>query len=290
LSRHAVIGDHRRVPLTVTHDSVEVSARAGTFLAARIHRNILATVLADVLDGRHAEPAPLFGVATSDRGEVIAVAVRTPPWPMLATGFDAHAAELLIERWLPADAGLPGVSGEPATARAVAGAWERRCGGTARRRVEMAMHQLSAVVGPQRRARGALRLAQERDRTTLEQWEDAFAAEAHLPIDDAAAIVASRLTQQRQFVWEHDGAVCTVAASRRIGGIVRLGPVYTPPEHRRRGYAASAVADVCHAALADGARECMLFTDLSNPTSNRVYAAVGFRRFADWEEHEFTRP
>lgn len=29
----------------------------------------------------------------------------------------------------------------------------------------------------------------------------------------------------------------------------------------------------------------MLFTDLANPTSNRIYAAVGFRRVADWEEH-----
>ena len=274
----------------MTHDSLDVAARVETFLAARIHRNILATVLADVLHGRHAEPEPLFAVATGDRGEVVAVAIRTPPWPMLATGFDARAADLLIERWLPSDPRLPGVSGEPATARAVAGAWQRRSGGAARRRVEMAMHRLDAVVAPQPPARGATRLAQERDRATLEAWESAFAAEAGMPIDDATAIVAARLAQRRQFVWDDDGAVCTVAVSQRIAGVVRLGPVYTPPEHRRRGYAANTVAHVCAKALSNRARECMLFTDLSNPTSNRVYASVGFRRFADWEEHEFTAP
>ena len=33
----------------------------------------------------------------------------------------------------------------------------------------------------------------------------------------------------------------------------------------------------------------MLYTDLSNPTSNKIYAEVGYRRFADWEEHAFQR-
>jgi predicted GNAT family acetyltransferase len=34
----------------------------------------------------------------------------------------------------------------------------------------------------------------------------------------------------------------------------------------------------------------MLFTDLSNPTSNKIYADVGYRRIGEWEETEFTRP
>jgi predicted GNAT family acetyltransferase len=34
----------------------------------------------------------------------------------------------------------------------------------------------------------------------------------------------------------------------------------------------------------------MLFTDLENPTSNKIYAEVGYRRIADWEEHAFQVP
>ena len=33
----------------------------------------------------------------------------------------------------------------------------------------------------------------------------------------------------------------------------------------------------------------MLFTDLANPTSNKIYAEVGYRRIAGWEEHVFMR-
>ncbi len=35
------------------------------------------------------------------------------------------------------------------------------------------------------------------------------------------------------------------------------------------------------------ARSCMLYTDLANPTSNKIYAEIGYRRVGDWEEHEF---
>jgi hypothetical protein len=28
---------------------------------------------------------------------------------------------------------------------------------------------------------------------------------------------------------------------------------------------------------------------LANPTSNKIYAEVGYRRFGDWEEFDFTR-
>ncbi len=58
-------------------------------------------------------------------------------------------------------------------------------------------------------------------------------------------------------------------------GVVRVGPVYTPPEQRGRGYASATVAAVSAAAQRDGHRVC-LFTDQANPVSNRIYAALGF--------------
>jgi predicted GNAT family acetyltransferase len=68
---------------------------------------------------------------------------------------------------------------------------------------------------------------------------------------------------------------------------MRVGPVYTPPACRGRGYASAAVASLSQRLLDDGASRCMLFTDLSNPTSNKIYDALGYRRFADWEERRF---
>jgi predicted GNAT family acetyltransferase len=56
--------------------------------------------------------------------------------------------------------------------------------------------------------------------------------------------------------------------------------VYTPPAERRRGWAGNGVAEVSRRILAQGARAC-LFTDQDNPTSNKVYAALGYRPVVD---------
>ena len=88
--------------------------------------------------------------------------------------------------------------------------------------------------------------------------------------------------------WDRPASLVSVAPA--VAGVARIGPVYTPPERRRRGYAGMAVAEVSRRLLARGVHTCMLFTDLANPTSNKIYAEVGYRRFGDWEEYEFEEP
>lgn len=88
-------------------------------------------------------------------------------------------------------------------------------------------------------------------------------------------------------MWDDDGPVSVVSMSPTVAGVTRIGPVYTPPERRRRGYASTAVAELSRRALSSGARQCALFTDLANPTSNKIYAGIGYRRILDWEEHVF---
>ncbi len=63
--------------------------------------------------------------------------------------------------------------------------------------------------------------------------------------------------------------------------MVRVGPVYTPPELRGRGYAGAATAAVSQAALGAAVREVVLYTDLANPTSNALYERLGYRPVED---------
>jgi predicted GNAT family acetyltransferase len=65
---------------------------------------------------------------------------------------------------------------------------------------------------------------------------------------------------------------------------IRIGPVYTPPDRRRRGYASALVAAASQAALDEGRRQVFLFTDLANPTSNHIYAAIGYEPVRDVDE------
>jgi len=76
-----------------------------------------------------------------------------------------------------------------------------------------------------------------------------------------------------------------------FGGVtpngVRIGPVYTPPELRGRGYASALVAGTSQQLLDGGKRFCFLFTDLANPTSNGVYQRLGYRPVEDRVVMEF---
>ncbi len=95
-------------------------------------------------------------------------------------------------------------------------------------------------------------------------------------------MMLSRIEQGRVWFWEDvDGhRVHLTAANPPAFGVARIGPVYTPKEQRGRGYASAAVAAVSQLLLDDGAQVC-LFTDQANPTSNKIYEALGYRPVVD---------
>jgi len=268
----------------VTRDPAEFAARTELLFSQRIECNLLATVLMSVLDGRYADSTPVLAYGVGDRGEVRFGALRTQPWPLLASPLDSSATEF-VELWLQADPGVDSVNSVRQTARAIAAAWQRQTGGTARRRMSEAMHILEEVLDPPRPARGELRLADPAERPLLVDWMRDFVTEAGLTgAAQAEALIDSRMRRQGLLVWDDGQPVSMVGVTPEVAGVVRIGPVYTPLPQRRRGYASSAVAAASRHALADGAERCMLFTDLDNPTSNKIYAEVGYRRTGDWEE------
>jgi RimJ/RimL family protein N-acetyltransferase len=268
-------------------------ARVRPLLEARIENNVVATVLSGAVEGQFRIAAPVLAIGLDERERVRAAAMRTAPWPMLCTGLAPAQAEELLDVWLERDPGLPGVNAPLDTAHALAAAWARRTGGTTRCRTAMAMHSLTTASEPPRPGAGRLVPASEADRELALQWWTEFVVESHVidaGPDSRAIAVDLRIAHRHLWLWEDDGtAVSMVAVNPAVAGVVRIGPVYTPPEARRRGYASSAVAAVSRQALQTGAHTCMLFTDLSNPTSNKIYADVGYRRFGEWEETEFTR-
>ena len=68
---------------------------------------------------------------------------------------------------------------------------------------------------------------------------------------------------------------------------IRIGPVYTPPERRSRGYASSLTAAASQDQLDRGREFVFLFTDLGNPTSNKIYQAIGYEPVIDIDQVTF---
>jgi predicted GNAT family acetyltransferase len=92
-----------------------------------------------------------------------------------------------------------------------------------------------------------------------------------------------------EWLWElPDGEVAHLTgAGLPSYGVSRIGPVYTPPEHRGRGIASYVVGELTRRGLEAGHRMC-LFTDQDNPTSNKIYEGLGYRPVVEMAEHVIT--
>jgi predicted GNAT family acetyltransferase len=130
------------------------------------------------------------------------------------------------------------------------------------------------------------------DRERVVPWLTAFEREAvHRDTTDAEAAFAAFVDHpvRRLYLWETPAgeAVSLAGRSGRTPSGVRIGPVYTPPEQRGRGYGEALVAAVSQRELEEGAHACFLYTDLDYGASNRVYLRVGYEMIGESAELRF---
>ncbi len=270
-------------------DVAGFAAAAGPLLHADPVRHTLATTVLDRLVNGAGEPALLLtvhrrgavaGAVLRERGRA-AVVSALPPGLAAAAGTCARTA----------DPRPSGVAGPVPEADAYAAAHVAATGAA----VEVAMRQrlfrLVALVRPDA-VPGACRVAGPGDVDLLVRWQSAFCAEAVralAPPDDPRPGIVAALEQGGAFVlWERDGEPLAHAVARRpVAGMSRIGPVYTPPEHRGHGYGSAVTAAASAWAQRAGARDVCLFTDLANPVSNAIYPRLGYRPVLDAVELAF---
>src|SRR4029077_7877503 len=101
------------MPIHFTRDVADVPERVDDFLAQRVERNVLASLLVHAREGRLGSEG-LFAWGIGEDGEVRFYATRTPPWPLLVSALEEGDAQALVERWLAHDPDVPGVTGVPA--------------------------------------------------------------------------------------------------------------------------------------------------------------------------------
>src|SRR5207253_1182834 len=123
-------------------------------------------------------------------------------------------------------------------------------------------------------------------RELLIDWIRAFwlAIEGELP-PEPEQILQRLVERGGLWVWCDGGEpVSFASATAPAHGMTRIGLVYTPKELRGRGYASSCVAALSQRSLNAGVTP-VLFTDLANPTSNKIYQQIGYRPVCDWRDY-----
>jgi len=252
----------------VTEDVEQFLTVAGDLLLAEpaVH-----SVSLTVCENARLRPdGTVFAWWTEPTGEVTGAVSSTPPYPMVLAAVPEQAIGPLVEQLRP-----EGVHGPSRLAVQVAALAARARGGTAWLRHAERLFRLGTLVVPS--VAGTARLATDADLPLLVAWMHAFVAETGVVASEIEASVADRVSYGGYLLWEVDGTPVAMSGHTRIAfGAGRIGPVYTPPEHRGRGYGAGVTAAASQQLLDRGAREVVLFTDLTNPTSNALYPRLGY--------------
>lgn len=293
------------MPITITRidDPREFLARAGSFLEAHEAANSLPFGISNTLIGSpEAFPSHYFALVQED-DRILLASLMTPPYNLIIAYIpDAEALGEKLDQALDLFAHdvqkdypqLPGVMGQTGVAERFARRWQALSSQPYKLLFHERAFRLSAV-RPMTLPPGALVRATPVDRDLLVRWTLDFGMEALGDSDlaEAERTVDARLGEDDPqarglYLWVDGAPVSMAGYTGPTPHGIRVGPVYTPPELRGRGYASALVAQMSQALLDGGRSFCFLFTNLANPTANHIYEEIGYEAVVDEDVYTFT--
>jgi len=293
--------DVSELTLDFHRDPGEFLDAAGDYLAADpVSSTVVTTIahrtVAQIAEGVEQPDWYWWLVVRDGSGAVVGTGMRTArvePHPPYLLPMPEEAAVALARTLSERNEEVLAVNGALPAVEACAAELVRLRGGTFTVGQHVRLHQVrepDELIDPTP-VPGRLVPATEHDLDLATAWFDAFMADADeqagRPRGSTSHEVPGPDDMRRRlrdgiWFWTDPAGerVHLTAANPPSYGVARIGPVYTPPEHRGHGYASNAVAQVTRQILGGGARAC-LFTDQANPTSNKIYAELGYRPVVD---------
>jgi uncharacterized protein len=200
-------------------------------------------------------------------------------WVWIDSNVREAQAQKLIEELLDylQDTELPGVSGEPQIIEKLANSYS-----TARNvsyRVNMMMESYFCPSISPSRVSETLKKASLEHLNTVADFLAGFAYDAYGNIVEPSSqlSVAEHLINAGNLylLFENSAPVSMANIAHRSTRYARINAVYTPPQHRKKGFASTIVSKLCDILKEENLKP-MLYADLKNPDSNKVYKNVGF--------------
>lgn len=225
----------------------------------------------------------LLRVVENDR--TLTAAIQTPPLNLVLTYATESALLALASELVQSGFHFPGVVGPSKESEIFANIWAKLTDRNSTLAMRQKIYKVEQVVIP--KTEGEMRLAQPNDADLIAQWLEAFANESLPPqerksLEPWKPLAVRRIEQRQVHLWTFKGDPVSMAlAGLPTRNGVSVSGVYTPKGLRQNGYASSVVAHVSQRMLDSGKKFCVLYTDLSNPTSNKIYQTVGYKEVSD---------
>ncbi|MCM3357503.1 GNAT family N-acetyltransferase [Psychrobacillus sp. MER TA 171] len=230
---------------------------------------------------------PLMATIEED-GELIALFQMTPPHPLNIIFVDPNKIEastdLGIEEIIQRGIHIDSIISVKDWAMHFAEKWEEKTGQPHSLLMDQGLYRLDQVDDTLEASPGSWRLANDKDAPLIESWLSQFEGDTGLPRsakEDIAQRVEAMLNAREVFLWEDEGEIVSMMKKARPSAHgVTVSMVFTPKEKRRKGYARTMVA-ACSKELLKEYDFCVLYTDMLNPTSNKIYQEIGYQKLLD---------
>jgi len=250
-------------------------------------------ILQGIKAGRYENP---LMVTIEKEGHLVALFQMTPPHPLNIVIIDDTKTDAILtfaaSEFLDREIHIPSVVGLKSVVFSFAEVWKELTQVDTRLAMDQGLYRLDEVNQSLPCSSGTWRYARKDEAPLIEEWYHAFNKDVGLPNADNHEIqlkVDQFLEGQEVFFWEDNGKVVSMMKkSRPSDHGVTVSFVFTPQEERKKGYARTMVAA--------GSEEllktydfCVLYTDMMNPTSNKIYQEIGYKKIADSVHLEFIK-
>ncbi|MGN7386952.1 GNAT family N-acetyltransferase [Sporosarcina sp. SAFN-015] len=242
-------------------------------------------VLQAIKAGKYADP---YMAAVMEGEDVLALMQMTPPHPLnlvlVGESRKDEVIDLIVRELRGNSIAVPSVISLKQWAKSFANAWENETGETQKLLMDQGLYRLDEVEETLEMSPGSWKYATDADAPLIEKWFALFEEDTNLDRTSPDIIrekVSAFLEAREVFLWEDEGKVVSMMKkSRPTTNSVTVSLVFTPKEERKKGYARTMVAQGSKELLKEY-EFCVLYTDMMNPTSNKIYKEIGYKHIAD---------
>ncbi|TGB02681.1 GNAT family N-acetyltransferase [Halobacillus salinus] len=256
-------------------------AEVNHLLVEREAENNLPLGLLRGMDQEESSLAPYL-LYIKEAGKTTCMTMRTPPhlWilPSISTASKA-GIEHLVQYLLDHEYDIPGVLGEEQAVEWFIEACHSKGNLEPNLHMRQGIYKLEKLATPPDREGNFVR-AEKSDLALAKKWFLQYGkevGEAHIE-EQASDLATDMIEKEKMFFWTVNGIPVSMACRARetLNGAT-INAVFTPDEHKRKGYGSLVTYHLSKYLLEKGFLFCSLYTDMDNATSNSIYQKIGYR-------------